>query len=75
MATLEASTPSFTDLLGLFRKLASMRNRVARNVLLLMLAASLGAALGAVTKFSLGHGLGTPGTAKPEPMKSARSEP
>ena len=59
----------------MFRKLASMRNSVARNVLLLMLAASFGAALGAVTKFSLGHELGTPGTATPEPMKSARSEP
>ena len=52
-----------------------MGNRVARNVLLLMLAAALGAALGAVTKFSLGHELATASPAKPEPMKSALSQP
>jgi len=55
--------------------LAGMGNSVARNVLLLVLAAAFGAALGAVTKFSLGHDLATAGTARPEPMKSALSEP
>jgi membrane protein YqaA with SNARE-associated domain len=55
--------------------LAGMGNHVARNVLLLMLAAAFGAALGAVTKFSLGHDLAKDGVAKPEPMKSALSEP
>jgi hypothetical protein len=55
--------------------LAGMGNHVARNILLLMLAAAFGAALGAVTKFSLGHDLGTIGTVKAEPMKSAMSEP
>jgi hypothetical protein len=55
--------------------LASMGNRVVRSVLLLMLASGLGAALGAVTKFSLGHELATAGPAEPEPMKSALSEP
>ena len=75
VATLEASTPSFTELLGLFPMVPGMGNRVARNVLLLMLAAALGAALGMVTKFSLGHELAIAHPAKPEPMKSALSEP
>ena len=52
-----------------------MGKRVARNVLLLLLAAALGAALGAVAKFSLGHELATASPAKPEPMKSALSQP
>lgn len=55
--------------------LASMGDNVARNVLLLVLAAAFGAALGAVTKFGLGHDLASAGIAKPEPMKSALSEP
>jgi membrane protein YqaA with SNARE-associated domain len=55
--------------------LAGMGNRLARNVLLLVLAAAFGAALGAVTKFSFGYDLATAGTVRPEPMKSAQSEP
>jgi membrane protein YqaA with SNARE-associated domain len=55
--------------------LAGMGNRVARNIVLLIAAAALGATLGAVTKFGLGHDLATARTAKPEPMKSALSEP
>jgi membrane protein YqaA with SNARE-associated domain len=55
--------------------LAGMGNRLARNVLLLVLAAAFGAALGAVTKFSFGYDLATAGIVRPEPMKSAQSEP
>jgi hypothetical protein len=52
-----------------------MGNPAIRNLLLLVLAAAFGAALGAVTKFSLGHELATAAPAKPEPIKSALSEP
>lgn len=55
--------------------LVSMGNSVARNVLLMVLAAAFGAALGAVAKFGLGQDLASAGTAKLEPMKSALSEP
>jgi len=52
-----------------------MAGRAARTVLLLMAAIALGAVLGAVTKFGLGHELKTDAVAKPAPMRSTLSEP
>jgi hypothetical protein len=75
VAVPEASTAGLHRIVRFVPYVAGMGNRVTKNVLLLLLAAALGAALGAVTKFSLGHEPATARPAKPEPMKSALSQP